>query len=68
MELKDGMTVIAPCDGNGTIKKGDEFVIKRLCLKNITSFEIKLKNETKLFCLLKECEQIELKDWIIKPE
>jgi len=68
MKLENGMTVIAPCDGNGKIKKGDKFVIKRLCFKNITSFEIKLKNGTKLFCLLKECEQIELKDWIIKPE
>ena len=30
MKIKDGMTVIAPCDGSETIKKGNEFVVSNL--------------------------------------
>jgi hypothetical protein len=67
MELKDGMTVIAPCDGV-YVKKGDKYLVNGVCFINCTSFEIKLKDETRLFCLLEYCAQIELNDWIIKPE
>ena len=71
MEIKDGMTVIAPCDGSVTIKKGDEFVVSNVVENDFfgASFLIKAsKSEVDRYCLLKECSHIDSQNWIIKPE
>ena len=67
MELKNGMTVIAPCDGNGTIKKGDAFVVRNVetLFFGIVAFEL---NNRGHYCLLEGCAHINGENWIIKPE
>ena len=67
MELKNGMTVIAPCDGNGEVKKGDEFVVSKVetLFYGMVAFEL---NNQGHYCLLKGCAHINGKDWIIKQE
>jgi hypothetical protein len=70
MELKDGMTVIAPC-GCDYIKKGQEFVVtnvKKLNNSCLYSFDISIDGVDDTFCILKYSAHINQQNWIIKPE
>jgi hypothetical protein len=67
MELKDGMTVIAPCDGSGTIKKGDEFVASKVDNLFFSWVVFRVNNQED-YCLLEGCAHINGENWIIKPE
>ena len=67
MELKNGMTVIAPCNGSRTIKKGDKFVVSNVKTNHFSMVVFEINNQEN-FCLLKGCAHINGKDWIIKQE
>jgi len=66
MELKNGMTVIAPYNGYGSVRKGQEFIVSNVQESNTFykySFTI---NKGKFYCLLNSCSHINFKNWIIK--
>jgi hypothetical protein len=65
MKLKNGMTVIAPCDGIVGIRKGDEFLVKKVCNHLITTFQFQL-DAMSLFSSLRTSSNINFQDWIIK--
>ena len=70
MELKDGMTVIAPCD-TLLFRKGEEFLVtnvNKIKKPYLYSFNINFKAKTKgSLCLLNKCSYLDYQDWIIKP-
>jgi hypothetical protein len=66
MELRNGMTVIAPCNGSGNIKKGDEFVVSNFRpANNVYKFTFEVKSRG-LLCVLNGCAHISNQNWIIK--
>jgi len=70
MELKDGMTVIAPC-GCDYIKKGQEFVVTNVMKLNnsrLYCFYISIDGFDRAFCVLQGSAHINQQNWIIKPE
>lgn len=68
MELKNGMTVIAPCGTEKGLKKGDEFKIRDVCNNEPVSFTVDFAFDKGAFCLLKNCAHIGWLNWIIKSE
>jgi hypothetical protein len=64
--LKNGMTVISPCDGSSRIKKGDEFLVSNVRpTNNVDKFKFEVKSRGFL-CLLNGCAHLNGKNWIIK--
>lgn len=64
MELKEGIIVQAPCDGN-TVKKGNKYLITEV-FNGGDSFFIKSKSTgANLYCRVKNCRHLLGGDWII---
>ena len=64
-DLKNGMTVIAPCDGS-SVKKGEEFIVSNVReTSSFHKYDFTIDNG-KHYCLLNVCAQINRKNWIIK--
>lgn len=70
MELKNGMIVVSPVTNGNSIKKGEEFTVFNVKQRNnvhLFGFYIEIQGSNR-FCLLKNCEHINGKDWIIKKK
>lgn len=69
MQLKEGMTVIAPEGCDNFLREGKSYKVFDVKEENgVVSFRIIADNMKFLNCTLKKCKHLYNKDWIIKPE